>query len=79
MQIKHNNKQLIFQRVQDAEAVLPDGQLVTEMTPQQLEYLDLLAASRDIMLDDFQEKFEELKQDIGQVKVNKIFLNFRLS
>ena len=79
MQIQLNNKQLIFQRVQDAEAVLPDGQLVTEMTPQQLECLDLITASRDVMLDDFHEKFEELKQDIGQVKVNKIFFNFGLS
>ncbi len=68
-------KQLICQRVQDAEALLPDGQLVTEMTPQQLECLELITASRDVMLDDFQEKFEELKQDIGQVKVI-IFLNF---
>ena len=66
----------MFQRVQDAEAVLADdNQLVTEMTPEQLQCLDLITTTQDVMLQEFEEKFQDLKEDIGQVKVIKIFLN----
>ncbi len=66
----------MFQRVQDAEAVLADAnQLVTEMTPEQLQCLDLITTTQDVMLQEFEEKFQDLKEDIGQVKVIKIFLN----
>ena len=66
----------MLQRVQDAEAVLADeNQLVTEMTPEQLQCLDLITTTKDVMLQEFEEKFLELKEDIGQVQVIKIFLN----
>ncbi len=71
------NIYLMFQRVQDAEAVLADdNQLVTEMTTEQLQCLDLITSTQDVLLQEFEEKFLELKEDIGQVKVIKIFLNF---
>ncbi len=68
----------MFQKVQDAEAVLTDkNQLLTEMTPEQLQCLDLIHTNTEVMLKEFEEKFLELKEDIGQVKVIKIFLNPR--
>ena len=63
--------------MQEAEGALADeNQLVSEMTPEQLQCLDLITSSRDVMLQEFEEKFNELKEDIGQVKVIWIFLNF---
>ena len=56
--------------MQEAEGALADeNQLVSEMTPEQLQCLDLITSSRDVMLQEFEEKFNELKEDIGQVKV----------
>ena len=43
------------------------------MTPQQREYLDLIVTNMEFRMDEFEEKFAELKQDIEQVKVIIIF------
>ena len=64
---------MFLQRVQDAEAALSDVHLVEEMTPQQREYLDLIVTNMEFRMDEFEEKFAELKQDIEQVKVIIIF------
>ncbi len=68
---------MLFQRVQEAEAALSDVHLVEEMTPQQLQYLELINVNNSVMMDQLEEKFAELKEDIGQVKVIKFFFKQR--
>ena len=56
--------------MKEAEAALSDVEYVGEMTPEQLDYLELItSASKEEIMDQFTEGFEELKQDIREVKV----------
>ena len=70
---------MLFQRVQEAEAALADVHLVEKMTPQQLQYLELINASNSVMMDQLEEKFAELREDIGQVKVIRFFFKLFLT
>ena len=56
--------------MKEAEAALSDVEYVSEMTQEQLDYLELItSSSKEEIMDQFTEGFEELKQDIGEVKV----------
>ena len=49
---------------------MSDVEYVSEMTQEQLDYLELItSSSKEEIMDQFTEGFEELKQDIREVKV----------